>query len=136
MNRLRTFMAGRYGMDQLNIALIIVGCIITGVLSFLRIPYFRLIGLIPFIIAFARALSRNTAKRKKANDTFIKIWIPWKNFFITKSRQHSDTEHKYYKCPQCSHTLRVPKHRGKIEITCPYCQKKFKKNTGKKIVQP
>lgn len=132
LEKFRNFMYGRYGLDKLGVALIVLGCITSFVLSFVRIPFLGLVALVPYGFMLFRVFSKNYEKRKKENDVFIRIWIPWKNFFITKHRQHSDSEHKYYKCPKCSHTLRVPKNRGKIEITCPYCQKKFKKNTGKK----
>lgn len=32
---------------------------------------------------------------------------------------------KFFKCPQCGHTLRVPKGKGKIKITCPNCSNRF-----------
>lgn len=134
LGRIKEFMYGRYGMDQLSIALIALGCIINCVLSFFRIPFLQLIGLIPFIFAAIRVLSKNTERRTKENNAFIKFWIPWKNFFAQKRRESQDRDHKYYKCPQCSHKLRVPRNMGKINITCPYCNKEFKKNTGKRDV--
>lgn len=131
MNRLRNFMFGRYGLDTLNIALIILGCVITFVTSFIRTPYYRLLGFIPYIIVLCRALSRNHAARAKENNAFLKVWVPCRNFFKKKHSQYADKDHRYYKCPKCKHVLRVPKGRGKIQISCPYCQTKFKKNTGK-----
>lgn len=132
--RIREFMFGRYGMDKLNIALIVLGCFVTGVLSLFRVPFLNFIGLIPYGFFVFRALSKNIERRTKENNAFIKFWIPWKNFFIQKKREADDREHKYYTCPQCSHKLRVPRHMGKINITCPYCNKEFKRNTGKKLV--
>ncbi|MCM1543901.1 MAG: hypothetical protein NC110_01265 [Ruminococcus sp.] len=131
MNKFRAFMYGRYGMDQLNIALLILGCAVTFVLSFTRPPYLRLLGFIPYVIVLIRALSHNIEGNRAANERFLKVWNKIKNTFNNKQRQAQDYNHKYYRCPQCSHVLRVPKGRGKIEITCPYCNRKFKKNTGK-----
>ena len=37
--------------------------------------------------------------------------------------------HKYFKCKKCKAVLRVPKGRGKIEITCPKCRAKVIKKT-------
>ena len=132
MNKIQNFLKDRYGIDQLNVALGIISCILTFALSFIRVPYYRLIGLIPFVLIAIRALSKNFEARRKENEKFLEIFIPWKNYIIKKQRQRQDKEHKYYDCPSCSHTLRVPKNKGKIEITCPYCSKKFKRNTGKK----
>ncbi len=131
MRRLQSFFNGRYGIDQLGIALGFLSCVLTFFLSFTRNPFVRLIGLIPFIFIFWRAFSTNFEKRTKENEKFLKVFIPLKNYVIKKQRQHSDKEHKYYDCPSCKHTLRVPSHKGKIEICCPYCNNKFKKNTGK-----
>lgn len=36
---------------------------------------------------------------------------------------------KIFSCPSCSQKLRVPKGRGKIEITCSSCQNKFIRRT-------
>ncbi|WP_262360849.1 hypothetical protein [Gorillibacterium timonense] len=33
--------------------------------------------------------------------------------------------HRYYRCPSCNQTLRVPKGKGKLSITCSRCQTSF-----------
>ena len=38
-------------------------------------------------------------------------------------------DHKYYACPRCRQTVRVPRGKGKISITCPKCKEKFIKKT-------
>lgn len=38
-----------------------------------------------------------------------------------------DKDHKYYACPKCGQTVRVPKGAGKIRVTCPKCGEKFEK---------
>ena len=131
MNRFRQFMAGRYGIDTLNIALTVTGCILTFILSFARTPYYRLIGFLPYGIMIFRAVSKNHQARMKENALFMKYYTPVAEYCKKKYRQFQDKEHKYYKCPTCKRVLRVPSKRGKIEINCPYCHTKFKKNTGK-----
>lgn len=135
MNRLRRMFEGKYGFDQLNVALGILSCLITFSLSFIRVPYYRLFGLIPLVFVAIRAFSTDFAARQKENEKFLKVFLPLKNYFVKKYRQFQDKEHKYYDCSGCSHTLRVPKNKGKIEITCPYCGRKFKRNTGRKSNQ-
>lgn len=129
MYKLREFMHGRYGLDPLNIALIVLGCVLTFVLSFVSARYYRLIGLIPYVFVLLRALSTNIDKRQNENEAFMKLWLPVYGFFSVKYKHSQDKSHKYYKCPECKHTLRVPKGKGKIEITCPFCNRKFKKKT-------
>ncbi|MGN1194556.1 MAG: hypothetical protein ACI4SB_03650 [Acutalibacteraceae bacterium] len=129
MYRLREFMRGRYGLDPLNIFLVVLGCILTFVLSFVGGRYYKLIGLIPYIFVIIRALSTNIDARQKENEKFMKLWLPVYGFFSVKYKHSKDKEHRYFKCPECKHTLRVPKGKGKIEITCPFCSRKFKKRT-------
>lgn len=123
-------MVGRYGVDTLNIALVITGCVLTFILSFIRTPYYRLIGFLPYALMIFRAVSKNHAARIKENNTFLKYYTPLAEYCKKKHRQLQDKEHRYYKCPTCKKVLRVPSGRGKIEINCPYCKTKFKKNTG------
>lgn len=129
LDKIRRFFIGRYGNDQLNLALIIFGCILTLFLSFFRNPFIRYIGLIPYIVALIRMLSKNIKKRQQENLKFLKISAPWRMFITKKYKQFQDKDHKYYRCPQCHNTLRVPKGRGKIKISCPHCSKEFIKKT-------
>mgnify|MGYP002625827682 CR=1 FL=1 len=32
-----------------------------------------------------------------------------------------DKEHKYFRCPKCRQTVRVPKGKGRVRITCKSC---------------
>ena len=132
MNKIRQFMYGRYGgNDALNVFLIISGAVITLILSlfFYRVPFVRFIGTVPYILAVVRALSKNHQARIKENEKFISVSAPWRNFIIQKVSQFKDKDHRYYVCPRCHRTLRVPKGRGKIKISCPHCSKEFIKKT-------
>ncbi len=129
LDKIKQFMMGRYGNDQLNLALMIFGCVLTFVLSLFDVPYVRYLGLIPYIIAVVRMLSKDIGKRQQENLKFLKLSAPWRQFIIKKVKQFQDKDHRYYQCPQCHQTLRVPKGRGKIKISCPHCSKEFIKKT-------
>ena len=132
LNRIKCFLQGRYGNDQLNIFLILLGCVLTLLLTLLipsRFYYLRSFGTAFYIVALLRALSTNFPKRQKENAKFLEISEPWRKYLFKKYNQFQDKNHKYYNCPQCHRTLRVPAGRGKINITCPHCQKQFKKRT-------
>ncbi len=132
LERLQRFMYGRYGNDQLNLFLVICGCITTLLLT-LFVPrelyYLRSLGTVLYIVALVRSLSKNHEKRRRENAKFLEISKPWRAFIMKKMGQYQDKDHRYYNCPQCHRTLRVPKGRGKINITCPHCAKQFKKRT-------
>ena len=129
MEKIRQLMVGRYGNDFLNTVLFILGAVISLVCSLFRLPYGSLISFIPYGIALYRMFSRNCPKRSAENERFLKISAPWRSFLMKKFRQLQDKDHKYYSCPRCHNTLRVPRGRGKIKISCPHCNKEFIKKT-------
>ena len=119
---LRRFMEGRYGNDKLNNA--ILGCALVMVILalFIRNP---LVNLILHGISYAlmfwsifRTLSRTTYKRYQENRQFLKT--------LDRAR---DREPRYFECPKCRQTVRVPRGKGKIAITCPRCREKFVKKS-------
>lgn len=119
---LNSFMTGRYGTDRLNIAILGAG-LAASLLSMLisAAPLnlvFWALSYILMIWAIFRSLSRNTYKRYLENRKFLQI------FDRVKDRQH-----RYFSCPKCRQTVRVPRGKGKISITCPRCREKFVKKT-------
>ena len=117
--KMQQFMYGRYGMDELgrflNIAAIVV--LIISILPGLRFLYY--IAFILMIFVLYRCYSKNISKRAKERQKFLSI----KNMWYTRKT------HRYFKCKSCKAVLKVPKHKGKIEITCPKCRKKIIKKT-------
>ena len=120
--RLRHFMLGRYGTDKLNMAILTAGVICSVLVMFLRwkTPALLLTGLSYGLMVWAifRTLSRNTYKRYQENRKYLR--------FVERMK---DKDHRYYDCPRCRQPVRVPKGKGKIEITCPKCREKFIKKT-------
>lgn len=116
------FMKGRYGTDKLNTVILTTGVIICLISMFVPVgwPSFVL-ALASYTCLFTtlfRCFSRNTYKRYQENRKFL--------FMIEKIK---DREHKYYTCPKCRQSVRVPKGKGKIAISCPKCREKFVKKT-------
>ena len=116
-------MYGRYGMDQLNTCLIIAAvalnlfslvlswfgalCAIVGMLV-------SLLAYVPLFWSVFRALSYNLERRFQENRRFLS----WRSRVL-------DRQNRYYRCPNCKQTVRVPRGRGKICIKCPKCSEKF-----------
>lgn len=128
MNWLRRFMMGRYGVDQLSFAMLLLSMALAmftrGRLWFLAVLGFVLLGL-----AYFRMLSRNISARARENGIFLGYWHrlqAWCNGLAARLR---DRSHRYYRCPACRQQLRVPKGRGAIAITCPRCGREFIKKT-------
>ena len=129
MNWLRRFMMGRYGNDQLNVALMIFSLLILILGQVLRFSPLVWVAVILLVLCYARMFSRNTSRRYGENMKFIKFWNPIRNWFLGIRARGKDKTHRYYKCPKCKLRVRVPKGKGKIKITCPSCKTSFIKKT-------
>ncbi len=119
----RNFMLGRYGSDKLNVFLLIAGVVLMLLGSilgswFVWAVIFTLLGYAAVIWCIFRMYSRNIQARRRENAAFL-------NFFAHRK----DKEHRYFRCPKCRQTVRVPRGRGKISIRCPKCGERFIKNT-------
>ena len=119
---LRHFMLGRYGTDKLNSVILWIGVGICVLSLFIRIPLVTIVlTLLSYIlmgIAIFRTLSRNTYKRYQENRKYLMLM-----------QRLKDREHRYFTCPRCRQSVRVPKGKGKIAISCPKCKEKFIKKT-------
>ena len=129
-NFLRKFMVGRYGPDHLNIAMIVVSLVLYLLFGIFRVAPLMYISYAIIVLALFRMLSRNTTRRRAENDKFVKYWWPirTKAGRILANLKHRKT-HRFFKCPGCDNTLRVPKGKGKLQITCPKCGERFVKKT-------
>lgn len=130
MDRLRNFMTGRYGGDQLSMVLLILSIILTFIGKISRLPFIILIAYIPLGISIFRMFSRNIQKRSMENYKFAILMSPMYGWLKNKEKHLKDSKiYKYYKCPNCKQKLRLPRGKGSITITCPKCKTKFDKRT-------
>ncbi len=129
-NWLRSFMVGRYGPDQLYFALFFTAIILAIIASITGLGIISVISYLLLIIAFFRLLSKNIYKRRAENDRFLRFWWPVKMWFRNRfSRLKCRKTHCFFRCPGCRNVLRVPRGKGKIQITCPKCGQRFEKKT-------
>lgn len=129
-NALYRFMSGRYGLDQLNNFLLIFALILLILNLFvIRNPYLATIIWIILIINIFRTYSRNIYKRRAENDKFLSLIQPVKKRINIIKSNKNDKMYKYFLCPNCKQTVRVPRGRGQITITCPKCKQKFDKKS-------
>jgi len=71
--KLREFMYGRNGFDQLNLFLMIIYLIVFIINSFADTLVLAIIELILVIIWFFRVYSRNLEKRRKENYVYLRV---------------------------------------------------------------
>ena len=119
----RNFMLGRYGSDKLNTWLLGAGIVLMLIGSvfgkkFAVASWCSLLSYVPLFWCIFRMYSRNIEARRRENAAFV-------NFF----HRIKDKEYRYFRCPRCHQTVRVPRGRGKINIRCPKCSERFIKTT-------
>ncbi|MGX7196702.1 hypothetical protein [Enterococcus olivae] len=123
--KLAKFMKGRYGFfDSLNKLLMILAII--SLLLPVRFLTWIAYGLI--ILAYYRFFSKRIYVRSNENQKYLvqqnKVIRRFKN---TKAAFQDRKSYVYFRCPECKQTIRAPKGKGKIKVTCSKCKHQFVK---------
>ena len=88
------------------------------------------LGAALLILCYYRSLSRNISKRTEENYRFYSLKDRFSNKFHSLKEQWANRKlYHYYRCPQCRQKLRVPRGRGRIQISCPRCGTQFIKKS-------
>lgn len=127
--KVQRFMMGRYGGDQLNMALLILSVMISLISGFVPMGWIcTIVSTILIALVFFRMLSRNTSRRFKENYVFLKVWNPVKNWFqwLYLSVRYMK-KNRYFLCPKCGRIACIPKKVGRVTITCKGCKHKYDK---------
>ena len=126
-NTFARFMYGRYGMDQMGLALVWLSLIV-DIVAMLVGRKFALAGTILYYVTLAlwvwaifRIFSKNVYKRREENAKYLSKFGGVKSSWQGARARHADKEHKYFTCKSCKAICRVPVGKGKIVITCPKC---------------
>ena len=128
--KLRKFMIGRYGADQFSQFLSVFSLVLMILSIIIRnnIPF--ILALLMLVYCYFRIFSKSHGKRYHENEIYMKYKNRVTGYFKSiKSRAADRKTHHIYKCSSCSQKIRVPKGKGRIEITCPKCGGKFIKNS-------
>jgi len=128
--RLARFMQGRYGVDGLGRAAMVMALVFIVLNMFFPKQPFYLIGLLFLIYAYFRMFSRNITKRYQENQWFAQRLGHVTGWF-TKQKHYTEIKKNYriFVCPSCHQKVKVPKGKGKISIHCPKCGTDFIKRS-------
>ena len=121
--KLRAFLSGRNGIDDLGRTLLWGALVIMVLSSLLGITFLYSMSLVLFCYVYIRAFSRNLEKCRRQNAKYLS----WRDFRRLRFQQRKT--YKFYRCPKCKQPLRVPKGKGRISITCRNCGEHFEKKT-------
>lgn len=128
--KLARFMYGRYGVDGLNRAILVLGVIFVVLNLFFPKSPFYFLALICLFAAYFRMFSRNVTKRYQENQWFADKFSGVTRWF---DRQKGYGEirktSRIFTCPSCHQKVKVPKGKGKISIHCPKCGTDFIKKS-------
>lgn len=128
--KLRRFMTGRYGVDQLSKLYLVITLILLVLSMFTGIQIFYLAAVVLLVYMYYRMFSRNVSKMYAQNQKYLnfryKMTVKWNN---TKKHWAQRKEYHFYRCPKCHQKVRVPRGKGRICITCPKCRNEFIKKS-------
>lgn len=131
--RMARFMAGRNGNDQLNLFLLVVDVILLLLAGIFANSIGRFIYPFVFLLLiyiYFRMFSRNVYKRREENGKFIRQKLKVTGFIhMRHERWIQRHDYKFFTCPSCKTTLRVPRGHGKIKIVCRKCGTSFEGKT-------
>lgn len=112
------FLRGRHGFDDLNRTILIASMVvylIGGIFQNGVLLSFAMMGIFTTVY---RAMSRQEWDRNEENrkyNRYIKLW---------KVRFQERKTSRIYMCKSCGRMIRVPKGKGKIQVTCTACGNK------------
>ena len=128
--KIRQFMMGRYGTDGLNQFLSIASIVFILLTLFTHVTLFTYIGFALLVWCYYRTFSRNISKRTQENYQFYAIKDRFTGRVNGLKDQWANRKlYHYYRCPKCRQKLRVPRGRGRIQISCPRCGTQFIKKS-------
>ena len=116
--KIQKFMQGRNGVDELNRILlyaVLVLYVLSIILQSLVLDYLAFAGVLYLLY---RTLSRHLYVRREENRKVV-TWLE-----TTRIKMEQRKDYKIFKCKGCGRNIRVPRGKGKIEVTCPMCGKK------------
>ena len=123
------FMMGRYGMDQLNIAMMVLYLILYVVFLFTRLAILDILVLVLLFVTLFRMLSRHLDRRRAENARFLQLVRPICRRIKSCRIRMQDREHRYFKCPNCGQQMRVPRGKGRITVHCRSCGATFEEKS-------
>ena len=124
-DKFNKFMQGRYGVDDLSrftmgVALVlIILAMFANIFSRTVGSTLDILGVAAIVYAYIRIFSRNIQQRYAENQKFLQMTSKFRfRFNKEKDLMKQRKTHHIYSCPGCGQKIRIPKGKGKIELTC------------------
>ena len=122
-------MAGRNGNDELNRFLLMADLFILLLAVLFRKSigsFLVMIAILLLVIIYFRMFSKNVVRRRQENGKYLMLYSRVESQARLRRDQWTQRkEYKFFVCPACKTTLRVPRGRGKVKIVCRKCGNSF-----------
>ena len=128
------FIQSRYGGDEYgrHLSMIAIVFLLLSVV-FYNILHITIASSICFVIGmiiifrcYYRMFSKDITHRTAENEKYLASKAETDKLKAQrKARAEQKNTYKFFKCPNCKVYNRIPKGKGKVEITCPKCGEKF-----------
>ena len=68
--------------------------------------------------------------RQRENAAFLGLTRNWRERWSgARDRFRQRKDYRFFRCPSCRTWLRVPRGKGKLNITCRHCGERFTRST-------
>lgn len=127
LQRLQRWMRGRYGQnDTLNRFVNHLALLLIIISFFIRSGWFILAAVLLVALSYWRLFSKKIYQQVAINRGFQRVWLPiTKPFSQLKYQIKQHWQYRFFKCTQCQQRIRIPRHHGRVRITCPKCGHQF-----------
>ncbi len=131
------FFQGRYGPDPytrflsfFSLGLLILSLCLKSAADGRVSSALFFVALALLVWTYFRTLSRNIPRRQSENERYLAAKARVTGWFaFNRDRFRQRKEYAFFRCPGCKQTVRVPRGKGKIRITCRRCGYTFEKKT-------
>ena len=124
--RLARFMSGRNGNDQFNRFLLVADMVLIVLAAVWRSASAALYPFVLALLAYFRMFSRNVYKRREENGKYMRLkYKVYAALRLRRERWVQRKDYKFFTCPSCHTSLRVPRRCGRVKIVCRKCGTSF-----------
>lgn len=113
--KINQFFQGRNGMDELARTIFWISFAVNIIAAIFGSQLLYYVAMIGLVYSMYRVFSKKLGERREENQKFLKKI----SLFRMKFAQRKD--YRIFQCPSCGRNIRVPRGKGKIEVTCPVC---------------
>lgn len=117
-------------MDNFSKGLLWVTFVLSVLDFFIPVKVFNFCAWGTLFYSYYRILSKDYRKREQENYWYLNKTKTIRTLFQKKiNRLKMRKEYHLYTCSHCKQVIRIPKGKGKIEVTCPKCGNRFVKKS-------